>query len=140
MPIGHKFPYHASKKLMENLRHQIELAIKALGMKNCPLNADVFVRGEQVWLIEVGGRTGATCIPELISIYTGYDWYEKIISYALGEEAEFQSEETHPCMGALLFSNQDGIIEKIEMDKLKSLVQKGIEVQLDYQSVIKLRQ
>ena len=35
-------------------------------------------------------------------------------------------------MGALLFSNQDGIIEKIEMDKLKSLVQKGIEVQLDY--------
>ena len=133
MPIGHKFPYHASKKLMENLKHQIELAIKALGMKNCPLNADVFVRGEQVWLIEVGGRTGATCIPELISIYTGYDWYEKIISYALGEKAEFQSEETHPCMGALLFSNQDGIIEKIEMDKLKSLVQKGIEVQLDYQ-------
>lgn len=133
MPIGHKFPYHASKKLMENLKHQIELAIKALGMKNCPLNADVFVRGEQVWLIEVGGRTGATCIPELISIYTGYDWYEKIISYALGENAEFQSEETHPCMGALLFSNQDGIIEKIEMDKLKSLVQKGIEVQLDYQ-------
>lgn len=51
----------------------------------------------------------------------------------LAEEAEFQSEETHPCMGALLFSNQDGIIEKIEMDKLKSLVQKGIEVQLDYQ-------
>lgn len=53
MPIGHKFPYHASKKLMENLKHQIELAIKALGMKNCPLNADVFVRREQVWLIKL---------------------------------------------------------------------------------------
>ncbi len=133
MPIGHKFPYHASKKLMENLKHQIELAVKALGMKNCPLNADVFVKGEQVWLIEVGGRTGATCIPELISIDTGYDWYEKIIRYALGEEAEFQSEEAHPCMGALLFSNQDGVIEKIEAEKIEELAQKGIEVQFDYQ-------
>lgn len=134
MPIGHKFPYHASKKLMANLQDQIELAAKALGMKNCPLNADVFVKGEQVWLIEVGGRTGATCIPELISIYTGYNWYEKIIRYALGEEVEFQSEEANPCMGALLFSNQDGVIEKIETDKIENLAQKGIEVQFDYQT------
>ena len=111
---------------MENLKHQIELAIKALGMKNCPLNADVFVRGEQVWLIEVGGRTGATCIPELISIYTGYDWYEKIISYALGEEAEFQSEETHPCMGALI--------------NLKAWFKKVLRFSLIIRSVIKLRQ
>lgn len=64
----------------------------------------------------------------------------KIISYALGEKAEFQSEETHPCMGALLFSNQDGIIEKIEMDKLKSLVQKALRFSLIIRSVIKLRQ
>lgn len=133
MPIGHKFPYQASKALLENLRGQIELAAKALNMKNCPLNADVFVKGEQVWLIEVGGRTGATCIPELISIYTGYDWYEAIIRSALGENVDFKGRESNPCMGALLFSNQDGVIEKIESIKLEKLSKQGIKVQFDYQ-------
>lgn len=133
MPIGHKFPYQASKTLLENLREQIELAARALGMKNCPLNADVFIKEEQVWLIEVGGRTGATCIPELISIYTGYDWYEAIIRYALGENVDFKSKESNPCMGALLFSNQDGVIEKIESTKLEKLSEQGIKVQFDYQ-------
>ena len=108
------------------------LATKALGLKNCPFNADVFVRDGKVWIIEIGGRTGATCIPELISIYKGYDWYEKIIRAALGENLDFTSEKEIPCMAKLLFSEKDGVIQSIDRSIIEELTQMGMEIHLDY--------
>ena len=43
----------------------MRLAVKAFGLDNCSVNADVFVDNEKgkAWIIEMGGRTGTTCIP-----------------------------------------------------------------------------
>lgn len=132
VPMGHAFPFEESDGLLSELEKQITLAVQALGIKNCPINADVFVKGDKVWIIEVGGRTGATCIPELISLYKGYDWYEKIIRAAMGEDVDFYSEDTNPCMAKLLFVKQDGVITDIEDAVIDTLRQEGLVVQLDY--------
>ena len=132
VPMGHAFPFEENEVLLSELKKQIALAVQALGIKNCPINADVFIKGDKVWIIEVGGRTGATCIPELISMYKGYNWYEKILRVAMGECVDFHSEEANPCMAKLLFVEEDGIITDIEESVIDTLRLEGMEVQLDY--------
>ena len=56
---------------------------------------------------ELGGRSGATCLAELVSIYYGYDYYEKLILAALGEPVDFPKEHAVPNASMLLRSETD---------------------------------
>jgi biotin carboxylase len=58
----------------------------------------------------VGGRSGATCLAELVSIYYGYDYYQKIIEVALGQKPEFPTDQHVPNASKLLMSDKDGEI------------------------------
>lgn len=132
IPAGHAFPYEADPVQIKEIEKQITLAARALGLKNCPFNADVFIRDNKVWIIEMGGRTGATCIPELLSIYQGYDWYEKILCAALGEPVCFEEKKRTPCMAKLLFSEDDGVIERVDYMEINALSAEAREIHLDY--------
>ena len=132
VPAGHRFPYRCGEREAENIRSQITRAIAATGMDRCPFNADVFVRDGQVWVIEIGGRSGATCIPELLSVYSGYSYYERIIRAALGEAVDFPEVRGVPCMAKLLFSEKGGILKHVNREMLKLLEQRGMRWQLDY--------
>ena len=133
MPAGHSFPYYCTEAVRNEIDKQITLAVKALGLNNCAFNSDVFVDGEKVHVIEMGGRAGATGIPELISIYYGFDFYETMIENALGRmpDIEFKSEK-RPCMSKLLMSPIDGVITHIDNDKIEKIRSSNNEVVLDY--------
>lgn len=132
VPAGHSFPYICTEKIRANIRRQMQLAVGAAGLDDCPVNADVLVDGDRVWILEIGGRTGATCIPELISMHYGFSFYEKMILNALGEEVSFQASPGIPCEGRLLMSPVDGRITKIDGEKLQSLRQRGIQILIDF--------
>ena len=133
IPAGHGFPYRGSEKVLSEIEHQMQLAVQALGLDNCSVNADVFVDGERVSIIEIGGRTGATCIPELISMYYGFDFYEKILQNALGWPVQFDAEKQGVfCMAKLLMSPVNGVITQIQEKWLQKLREKGIIVALDF--------
>lgn len=133
IPVGHGFPYRGLETVQREIRAQMERAVNALGLDECSVNADVFVDGEQVSLIEIGARTGATCIPELISMYYGFDFYEKIIQNALGMEVSFApGHEPRPCMAKLLMSPVDGRITSVDEEALDRIRQGGAEIKLDY--------
>ena len=89
IPAGHRFPFESSPVILEKLYEQIRLTINALQLDHCAINADVFIKGSDIFIIEIGARSGATCIPELISLYQGFDWYEQLIRSALGEQTDF---------------------------------------------------
>ncbi|MDD6324837.1 MAG: carboxylate--amine ligase, partial [Lachnospiraceae bacterium] len=81
--------------------------------------------------LELGGRSGATCLAELVSIYYGYDYYEKLILAALGEPVDFPQEHAVPNASMLLRSEKDGVITAIEN---RNEPDPDIyEVQFDYQ-------
>ena len=75
IPAGHSYPYRCSDEVRAEIEKQAGKAVKALGLDNCAFNSDVFVDVNDVYIIEMGGRAGATCIPELTSIYYGFDFY-----------------------------------------------------------------
>lgn len=132
IPMGHEFPYHCSDTLREEIHRQMQAAVTATGADQCSVNADVFVDGENVYIIEMGGRTGATCIPELISIYYGFDFYEKMIRNALGEKVEFQTEGNNACKAKLLVSPVSGKITDIDEEGIEKLKREGAQIELDF--------
>ncbi|MCC8181729.1 MAG: ATP-grasp domain-containing protein [Clostridiales bacterium] len=133
IPAGHGLPYHGSERVQREIGVQMDRAVKTLGLDNCSFNADVLVDGETVSVLEMGGRTGATCIPELISTYYGINFYEKILQNALGIPLDFTPQaETCPCMAKLLMSPVDGVITGIDEDGLAAVRQACTEVMLDY--------
>lgn len=115
VPAGHSAPY-GDALLEEKVKQQTERAIRALGLDNCAVNADCIVQDGEPYFFEMGARCGATCLAELISIYYGFDHYEKILRVALGETVSFQPCNTTrvPNASALIRANQTGRLTQFE--------------------------
>lgn len=132
VPIGHYAPYDLSEEQLEDTRNQLTKAIAAMHLDNCAVNADFIMKDGKTYVLELGGRSGATCLAELVSIYYGYDYYEKLILAALGEDLEFPQEQANPNASMLLRSEKDGIITKIA-DGNEPGDDGLVEVQFDYE-------
>ena len=131
VPIGHFAPYDLDSTIVDDTKTQLNKAIKAMGLNNCAINADFILKDNQVYVLEIGGRSGATCLAELVSIYYGFDYYEKIILAALGENPEFEcSKYAVPNASMLLTSDQDGVITLQVDNNVES--PNIVDVQFDY--------
>ena len=133
VPSGHAFPLSGDQALRDRVREELERCIAVTGMEHCAVNGDFMVAPDgSVHVIEIGGRCGATCIPELISIHTGIDYYEQMIRGALGDVQDLVPRAQEPCMAKLLFSRSDARVVGIDKERLDALcVSTGAEVVLD---------
>ena len=130
MPIGHFAPYNLKPEVIEDMKVQLRRAVEAMGLDNCAINADFILKDEKTYVLELGGRSGATCLAELVSIYYGFDYYEKLILAALGEEVDFPQDHCVPNASMLLRSDKDGIIQSIENHNVPD--EDIYEIQFDY--------
>ena len=118
-PIGHSVPYRKQDTLGAEVEHQLKLAIQALGMDNCPINCDLMEKDGKIYVIEITGRAGGTCLPETTGIYYGIDYYEAIVRLALDMEAEILFEKKSPRtanLSHILTSDRTGILKQIHND------------------------
>ncbi len=113
VPVGHFAPFELSEEQEMDVYEQTRRAVKAMGLDNCAINADFIMKDGKTYVLEIGGRSGATCLAELVSIYYGFDYYEKIIEAALGENPQFPQEQAVPNASKLLMSDRDGVIRSI---------------------------
>ena len=131
VPIGHFAPYDLSSEITADTRLQLINAIKAMGLDNCAINADFILKDGKCYVLEIGGRSGATCLAELVSIYYGFDYYEKIILAALGEDPGFDcASSSVPNASMLLTSDKDGRIVSQENNNPDD--PDIVEIQFDY--------
>lgn len=137
VPIGHFAPYDLDPEVIEDAREQLAAAAKAMKLDNCAINADFILKDGKTYVLELGGRSGATCLAELVSIYYGIDYYEKIIRVAIGEDVDFSVCRDVDAKGSgtanashLLMSDKDGII-KSQADN-NDADPDIVEVQFDY--------
>lgn len=129
VPIGHYAPYNLEPGIIEDMKVQLEGAIKAIGLDNCAINADFMLVNGKTYVIEIGGRSGATCLAELTSIYYNYNYYEKLIQVALGEEVDFSSDYAVPNASRLVVANESGQITDIDCISNDDNI---VEIELDY--------
>ena len=85
VPVGHYVPFER-EDLYEQTEKAVRGSIAALGLDNCAVNVDLIMKDNVVYVIELTGRVGANCLPELTSIYYGVDYYKMIIAMAVGQD------------------------------------------------------
>ncbi|WP_053406802.1 ATP-grasp domain-containing protein [Persicobacter sp. CCB-QB2] len=109
VPTGHSFPSHLPESHIKEAERVIKACVEALEINDGPSNIDIIIsHSGEVKIIEVGARIGATCLPELVSYYSGIDWVKETILNALGESVNLNKSGTHPCAALILEAPKDG--------------------------------
>ena len=118
-PIGHSIPYAYEASLGEQIRTQVSKAVAALGLDDCPFNCDLIRRGDQVYLVELTGRNGATGLAELVGAHYGISYYECILKVALGKDltSRFQHVVRNAVLALTLRAEREGSLRKIRLNK-----------------------
>lgn len=117
IPVGHYAPLDVTQDIWNCICEQSVKAIHALGLDNCAVNIDMILKDEEVYLIELTGRVGANCLPQLSSIYYGIDVYRLIIDTALGLNPKnyflHNKKAPTPCYAKMLYSEKGGLLKEI---------------------------
>ena len=136
VPIGHYMPYVISEALYKDTVAQVTNAIKALGINNCAVNVDLIEKNGKVYIIELTGRVGANCLPELTSNYFGINYYEMILAASLGESPIpiwNQREAPQATLARMIKSDRSGICKSVSYSDLPDtqihmFIHEGFEV------------
>ena len=122
LPLGHSVPYRYQETLGGQIREQVERAVAALGLDNCPINCDFIRRGDKVYVIELTGRSGANGLPEMVGASYGINYYEVLLRIALGEDVShfFAKRREGAVLASTVYSKRGGTLREIQDDNLKS--------------------
>lgn len=114
VPNGHSYPFNQVSIDEKAVQDRIAQALKAVGLLNGPANIDLIVTVDgDVHIIEIGARVGATCLPELTSIYTGLSWEELVIENALANKHELRDIRGRACAAYVLEAPRDGVLDAL---------------------------
>ena len=124
VPVGHYVPLDCDENIHEQTEEAVKNAIKALGLNNCAVNVDLILRDNKVYVIELTGRVGANCLPELVEINFGIEYYKMIAAMAVGENPlEYWNKRRETPKAGLarmiLETEKEGILEEIEFNGCK---------------------
>lgn len=124
VPVGHYVPLDCDENIHEQTEEAVKNAIKALGLNNCAVNVDLILRDNKVYVIELTGRVGANCLPELVEINFGIEYYKMIAAMAVGENPlEYWNKRRETSKAGLarmiLETEKEGILEEIEFNGCK---------------------
>lgn len=114
VPIGHYVPLDLTPTAQLDCEEQLQKCVEALDLKTCAINADFILSNGQVYVLEIGARCGATMLAETVSIYYGFDYYEKMVLACLGQPVDFLPHTGGmPNATMTLYSERDGVIRSI---------------------------
>ncbi|RGT71602.1 ATP-grasp domain-containing protein [Ruminococcus sp. AF18-22] len=117
IPVGHYAPLDFEDEVLEKIDKQVRKAIQAIGLNNCAVNIDMILRGDEVYVIELTGRIGANCLPQITSIFYGIDIYRLIVETAMGKDPSgyFRTErkDMTASYAKMLISEKSGKLKRI---------------------------
>lgn len=124
VPVGHYAPAMTQYQgLQPDAEEQLRRCIKALRIDNCAINADFILHDNRVYVLEIGARAGATCLPELVSRCYDIDYYHYLLRGACGLSLPSMDLETlHPALVFTPFSTQTGTVTAIRRPELPQIV------------------
>lgn len=118
VPVGHYVPVDASQAVIDAAIEESKKAIRSLGLDNCAVNIDLIEKDGKVYVIELTGRAGATCLVELVSIYFGMDYFKMIAAMAMGDDPteifSLRKGQNVANASRMLLSEKSGRVKSIE--------------------------
>jgi biotin carboxylase len=89
---GECTPSRLPAKTQEAIRDMVRTGVRALGLKNSGIHAEVKVTPDGPRIVEIGARMGGDCIHALVQRVYGIDLAEENIRVALGQPAHAPAE------------------------------------------------
>ena len=106
-----------------------------LGVKNGPCNVDcIYTKNNKLVILEISPRVGATCLPQMLKIYTGVDWDLNAIKIHNSLKIEKIRERKIKVAAKVLESRKAGVLKEIFFSKkyknteLRFLVKKNQKI------------
>ena len=119
-PVGASWPYLKPKEVHQRIFDEIQKVFTILNMHSGAYNVEVRIDKDQnIYLMEVGPRSGGNMMPQVIQYATGVDMVEYVIKSAVGEEPDniTQVEPNKFWAYYALHSTKDGIFNGLSFDK-----------------------
>ena len=86
-PLGECWPFQMDRSYIDDLVQQLQRLISLLGMKSNAYNVEAIVgQDDQVYILELGARSGGSLIPQVVKYATGVDMVTYVIKAAMGED------------------------------------------------------
>lgn len=119
VPVGKSYPLVLNDTDLKRVKIVLERLVRKLDIKSGAMNVELVVdKSGNVFLLDVGPRSGGNMIPDLLGDILGVNVPEMSVQAAMGEKVEFKCKKTENCYATHnLHSNQDGIYESIGFDK-----------------------
>lgn len=130
-PIGHSLPLELEESMQQRTEEVIRKAVAALGLRNTVANVDLMQVGHEVYVIEIGARIGATCLPENVGLYDQFDVYHYLIDLALGRSPELPTSVGQANASRLICAPATGILRTITIPPQVQNDPALVELQLD---------
>jgi len=89
VPLGECWPFQMDHKYIEDLEQQLQRVISILQMKSTAYNVEAIVgEDDNVYLLELGARSGGSLIPQVIEYATGVNMVSWVIQTAAGDNID----------------------------------------------------
>ena len=118
VPAGISFPFVQNKDLQQKAHNDIERILSLLKMKVGGLNIEYITdENDEVYIVEIGPRSGGNLIPEVIKYSTGVDLIAYSVDGALGKDCgNLKMKETSGFYSSyILHAQSDGVFNSMEM-------------------------
>ena len=138
IPIGHLMPFNIikDKKKISDIKLEIQRAVNILGVENGPCNVDcIYSKNKKLYLLEISPRLGATCLPNILKIYTGIDWDLNTIKLCNSLKIKSIKEKKINAAAMVFESKKDGYLKDISIkkniknSKIRLLVKKNQKIE-----------
>ena len=115
IPVGHSIPFAKGNAAREKAIFEVKRAIRAVGLDNCPVNCDCILSGDDVYIVEITGRCGATGLAEMVGLHFGIDYYEAIAKLAMGMDVSgmFADPDSDCILTRTLTSPVSGVLTRV---------------------------
>ena len=112
VPIGHSCPFRMNDSVQREALHVTQQAVTALGIDNAVCNVDLMASERGIRILEIGARTGATGIPEILQRHYGIDLYDVALQIAFGQSPQVDV-RTGPASAILIIrSPKTGVLTR----------------------------
>lgn len=118
VPIGTSFPARIDKRLMKNICEEVSRMIKCSGFWCGGINVEVRVTAQgEIYVIEIGPRTGGNYMPQLMQLATGEDEMTAVLQIAMGEKCDIKfPSHIQYCFQYIIGSDVNGRYDKLFID------------------------
>ena len=130
VPIGSSFPSQVDQDIVDQAIKEVSKLIKLSGFKCGGINVEVRISNQnEIYIIEIGPRTGGNYIPQLMELATGYDEMTASLKLAMGETCDdYLAKKLECCFQYIVGSEKNGFFQELYIDDYmkQKVVQKYI--------------